>query len=112
MGKKLIISESQYSRLKDYIYENNFHQILVGKLITDLNTNYEPMYGIMRDGGEYFQEPMIKVKVDGNEITVKDLYEYFKKKYKLGDEFIKQVISDWMFDNIKDNTLSKNVAIN
>jgi hypothetical protein len=112
MSTKLIITESQYKKLINHINENNMHQNLVGKLVSDLNMNYEPMIGIMRENGEYFEKPMVKVKVDESEITPKELFEYFKKKYKLGDEFTKQVIQDWMFGNIKDNMLSKNVPIN
>jgi hypothetical protein len=71
------------------------------------------MIGVIRDGGEYHDKPMIKIKIDGSEIEVSDLYKYMKKKYNLGDEFIKQVIKDWMFGTLKDgNKLSKNVAIN
>jgi hypothetical protein len=55
---------------------------------------------------------MIKIKVDGEGITPRELFEYFKKKYKLGDSFTQQVIQDWMFGNIKNNQLTKNVAIN
>lgn len=92
--------------------ENNMHETLVEKLVADLNSNYEPMLGIVREDGEYYEEPMVKIKVDNTETTIKELYEYFKKKYKLGDEFTKQVIKDWMFGKIKDNKLSKNVPIN
>ncbi len=112
MGVKLIIKESQYLTLLKQVNENQLYTHLVEKLVTDLNTNYEPMIGIVREEGEYFEEPMIKIKVDESEITPKDLFEYFKKKYKLGDKFTQQVIKDWMFGNIKDNMLSKNVPIN
>lgn len=112
MGVKLIIKESQYINLLKQVNENKLYTHLVEKLVTDLNTNYEPMIGIVREEGEYFEEPMIKIKVDESEITPKDLFEYLKKKYKLGDKFTQQVIKDWMFGNIKDNMLSKNVPIN
>jgi len=92
--------------------ENTFYESLVEKLVNDLNLNYEPMLGIVREEGEYFEKPMIKVKADENEITPKDLYEYFLKKHKLGEEFTKQVIKDWMFGTLKGNMLSKNVPIN
>jgi hypothetical protein len=112
MATKLIITERQLGVLKAFLNENNAHTHLVEKLVADLNANYEPMLGVIREDGEYFEEPMVKVKVDENSITPKELYEYFKKKYKLGNEFTQQVIKDWMFGNIKDNRLSKNVAIN
>lgn len=94
-----------------HINENNYHESLVEKLVQDLNSNYEPMIGVMREDGEYFEKPMIKIKADETSITPNDLYKYFKKKYGLGDEFIKQVISDWMFGTLDGNRLSKNVPI-
>ncbi len=113
MGSKLIITESQFNRLQEKLNESNYHESLVEKLVKDLNMNYEPMIGIMREDGEYHEEPMVKIKADEAEITPKDLFEYFKKKYNFGDQFTQQVIKDWMFGNIKDgNKLSKNVAIN
>lgn len=112
MGTKLIINERQFNNLQKHLNESNFHESLVEKLVKDLNANYEPMLGIMREDGEYYEEPMLKIKADESEITPKDLFEYFKKKYNLGDAFTQQVIKDWMFGNIKDNKLSKNVAIN
>jgi hypothetical protein len=112
MGTKLIIKESQLKELQKRLNEVNAHESLVERLVKDLDTNYEPMLGIMREGGEYHEEPMVMIKADESTITPKDLYEYFKKKYKLGDAFTQQVIKDWMFGNIKDNRLSKNVALN
>lgn len=112
MSKKLIITESQYTKLVQRITEDNQHSKLVKRLVDDLNMNYEPMIGIVREDGEYFEKPMFKIKVDESEITPRELFEYFKKKYKLGDDFIKQVIKDWAFGNIKDNQLTKNVPIN
>jgi len=111
MGVKLIITERQLSILKDYLNESNYHQHMVEKLVLDLDTNYEPMLGIMREDGEYHETPMVKIKVDESEINVKELYQYFKKKYQVNEKFIQQVIKDWMFGNIKNNKLSKNVPI-
>lgn len=110
MSVKLIITERQLEVLKN-LQENNFHSSLVEKLVNDLNRNYEPMIGVVREEGEYYEEPMVKIKVDGTSTTPKDLYEYLKAKYKLGTEFTQQVIKDWMFGNIKDNRLSKNVPL-
>jgi hypothetical protein len=112
MGTKLIITESQLKELQKRLNEVNAHESLVEKLVRDLDSNYEPMLGIMREDGEYYEEPMIMIKVDESSISPKDLFKYFKKKYNLGDKFIQQIIKDWMFGKIKDNKLSKNVAIN
>jgi len=110
MSTKLIITERQYNILKS-LNETNFHEALVEKLVSDLNTNYEPMLGIVREDGEYHESPMIKIKVDDTEITPAELYLYFRKKYNLGKAFTKQVIRDWMFGTLDGNKLSKNVAI-
>jgi len=112
MSTKLIITESQLHAIKLHLNETEFHENLVHKIVTDLNTNYEPMIGIMREEGEYHEKPMIKIKVDGSEITVADLFKYLKKKYNVGDGFLKQVIQDWMFGTLDGNRLSKNVSIN
>lgn len=113
MSVKVIITEKQLEVIKNSLSENNAHESLVEKLIADLNKNYEPMLGIMRENGEYYEEPMVKIKADESSITPKELFEYFKKKYQLGDPFTQQVIKDWMFGNIRDgNRLSKNVPIN
>ncbi len=112
MSVKLIITENQYKKILNHLNENGIHQKLVAELVADLNMNYEPMLGVVRENGEYTEEPMIKIKVDEEGITPRELFEYFKKKYKLGDSFIQQVIQDWMFKNIKDNQLTKNVPIN
>jgi hypothetical protein len=112
MAKRLIITERQLGVIKNYLTENNSHENLVELLVNDLNSNYEPMIGIVREEGEYFENAMIKIKVDEDTITPKQLFEYFKKKYKLGDDFTKQVIKDWMLGTIDGNKLSRNVAIN
>jgi hypothetical protein len=78
-----------------------------------LDNNYEPAEKFVREGGEYFEKPMIMVKADEEIISPKDLYEYMKYKFKTGDDFTKQVIKDWMFNKITDNySLSKNVSLN
>jgi hypothetical protein len=56
---------------------------------------------------------MIMVKADQEVITPKSLYEYLKYKYKMGEEFTKQVIRDWMYGKITDDyRLSKNTPMN
>lgn len=113
MNKKLIISESQYKRLKAVISETTLHSSVVKQMKEFLDLNYEPVERFVREGGEYFEEAMVKIKVDEEIISPKDLYEYMKYKFEVGDEFTKQVIRDWMFNKITDDySLSKNVAIN
>jgi hypothetical protein len=113
MKKRIIITESQLERLKTTIKESSTHSSLVKTMKEDLDRNYQPVDKFVREGGEYFEKPMIEVKADGEVITPKALFEYLKYKYKLGEEFTKQVISDWMYGNISDNyMLTKNVPLN
>lgn len=113
MKKKLIITEKQLDRLKSTITENAVHSSLVKQMKEELDANYEPIEKFVREGGEYFEKPMVKIKADNEAITPKALYEYMKFKYKTGDEFTKQVIRDWMYGNISDNyQLSKNIPVN
>ena len=113
MNKKIIITESQLERLKQNIQEGEVYTKMVAAMKQDLDTNYEPLTGIKRKGGEYVETPMVKIKVDGENITPKALYDYMLYKYKMGEDFVKQVITDWMFGKITDDhRLSKNVALN
>jgi hypothetical protein len=111
MSVRLIITEQQYKSLEKRLSENRIYTSVVEKLKNDLDMNYEPIVGVIRKGGEYVEKPMIKIKVDGESITPKALFDYLKYKYKLGDEFIKQVVTDWSHGRIKNNNLSKNVAL-
>jgi hypothetical protein len=111
MSSKIIITEKQYRAIKTHILESGFLHQIVEKMKADLDRNYEPMVGVMREGGEYFEKPMIKIKADGEAITPKALFEYLSYKYKFNPEFIKQLITDWMFGRIQDNKLSKNVSL-
>ena len=110
--KKIKITESQLERLKKTITENAVHSNLVKQIKTELDGTYRPIEKFVRQGGEYFEKNMVEVLADGELISPKSLFEYLKYKYKLNDEFIKQVITDWMFGNIDDTyTLSKNVSL-
>jgi hypothetical protein len=112
MKHKLIITEAQHKVIEQYLLENNFFESIVEKLKGELDYNYEPMIGVVRKGGEYTEQPMIKIKVDGETITPKALFDYLSYKYTYNPAFLKQVITDWVFGRIKDNRLTKNVAIN
>jgi len=112
MKKKLIISESQLEKLEKTLMENTVFTSIVKQIKTELDINYKPIKKFVRDGGEYFETPMIEILADGESISPKSLYEYLKFKYKIGSEFTKQIIRDWMFGKITDNfMLSKNVPM-
>ena len=130
MKKKLIITESQLERLKVILKEENTHALIVKQLKNELDSNYEPIEKYVRKGGEYSPTSMVKCLTDEEEISVKELYDYLKYKYGIGDEsidktddklikkvpskkFLKQVIADWVNGNIgEDYTLSKIIPIN
>lgn len=85
---------------------------VVKQIKDELDANYTTTQSYVRKGGDYITQTMIKVNVDDEIISPKSLYEYLKFKYKMGDEFTKQVIKDWVNGKITDNfTLSKNVPI-
>jgi hypothetical protein len=112
MKKKIIITEGQFNRLKQNLNESA-HSSMVKKMKEELDMNYEAVQKFVREGGEYYETPMIEVKADGEVISPKSLYEYMKYKYNMGEEFTKQVIKDWVFGNITDSyQLTKNVTMN
>jgi hypothetical protein len=112
MKKKLIITETQLKVLKNHISESLTHSSIVRQMKEELDTNYAPTENFVREGGEYKTKKMIMVKVDEELISPKALFEYMKAKYKMGDEFTKQVIRDWVNGKIGDNySLSKNVPL-
>ena len=113
MKKKLIITENQLERMKTALNESVVHSNMVKKMKEDLDMNYQPVERFVREGGEYSTKPMIMVKADEEVITPKDLYEYLKYKYKMGESFTQQVIRDWVDGKITDDfRLSKNIPLN
>ena len=111
MGKKLIITKGQFDKIKS-ITESTAHGTMVKNIKEFLDNSYEPVQRFVRKGGEYFEQPMVMVKLDEEIISPKDLYEYLKTKFEMGDDFTKQIIQDWMFNKIsEDYQLSKNVSM-
>ena len=74
MSVKLIITERQLNVLKSYVNENIGHQHMVEQIVADLDQNYEPMLGVIREDGEYHDTPMVQIKIDESEITPKQLF--------------------------------------
>ena len=92
--------------------ESTDHELMVKKVVDDLNLNYEPVVGTYRQGGEYFEKPIVNVKADGDKITPKGLLDYLKfKNPTLGDKFLKQIILDWVNGDLNGYSLSKNIGI-
>lgn len=111
MAVKVLISERQLKMLHDYICESDNHATLVRRIAAELDLNYEPSQGTYKKGGEFFDQPMILNKINQELMTPKSLFEYLKYKYKLGGEFIKQIITDWFTGNLEGDNLSKNISI-
>jgi len=112
MGTKVIISENQLKVLKNYICESDAHETMVRRIVADLDLNYEPSQGTYKKGGEFHEEAMILNKVSQELMTVRSLFDYFKYKYQLGDEFIQQIINDWYRGDLNNSSrLSKNITM-
>jgi len=112
MNKKLIITESQFKKLEQFLTENTAHSSMVKKMKEFLDKSYEPVQKSLREGGEYFDKIMIMNKLDEEILSPKRVYEYLKNKFKTGDEFTKQVIRDWVSGSIsEDYQLTRNVTI-
>jgi hypothetical protein len=112
MKTKLIITESQFKKIKSILSENTMHSRMVKEMKDFLDANYTPTENYMREGGEYFGKAMFKVNADEELISAKQLYEYMSYKFGLGEVFTKQVIKDWVSGNIgEDFMLSKHVPM-
>lgn len=111
MKQKLIISEAQYNNLEKYINETKMYEEMVNNIVNDLKMNYKKAIEKYRDGNEYKERKVFEIKADGDLISPKDLLIYLKSKYKVGENFLKQLLDDWCDGKIKDGTLSKSVAL-
>jgi hypothetical protein len=115
MKTKIKITESQFNRLKGMINEATAENVIVKRIKEELDANYVPSANVVREGGEFHPKTMVMVKANEELISVANLYEYLKGKYKLGEQndgFIKQVIKDWVHGKINDNyMLSRPIAL-
>lgn len=111
MRKKLIITEKQYKVIKKLLSESNDYQVIVNTIVEDLNNNYVRAIETYLDGNEYKKRKCFEVVTDGRIVTPEELLEYFKGKYSFGENFLKQVITDWCDYKVVDGALSKNVGL-
>lgn len=109
--RKLVINESQFKFLENIIIESNNYDRNLKSVMNDLDLNYEPAVGTKEIGNEFFHEAAISKKVNGETITVPQLFEYLKHKYKgIEDDFLKQCVTDWGSGYYKEHgKLSKNI---
>lgn len=113
MKKKLIISETQLSKIASYIVENTRYQHMVEIILDDLEKNYKKAIETYEDvvAGDYQQRKVFEVKVSGEVIDPLALSEYIQKKYKVSEEFSQQILDDWCSGNINNGLLSRDVNI-
>ena len=111
MKKKLIITETQLKKLTLKLNETA-HSAMVKKIKEELDANYQPIMKFVRQGGDYRNQPMLEIKLDGEAITPEALFKYLNRKYIVSEEFLQQVIRDWVDGKITDDyRLSKNVSL-
>lgn len=111
MKKKLIITESQMTRLKKQIINESTSSIIVNKMKEELDRNYSKSEKFVKEGGDYSSKLMFEIKVDGEIISAESLCEYLTNKYKTLKEFTQQVIRDWVDGKIsKHGMLTKNIS--
>lgn len=113
MGKRIKITEQQVGVIIDSIFEDNNRERMVGKISGFLNQNYEPTKGTYKQGGEYHETGMLINKVNDEMITIKSVFDYIKYKFEgISEEFIKQILVDFMKGNLsKNNNISSNVQM-
>jgi hypothetical protein len=63
MKTKLIITESQYEKVKTFLTENTMHARMVKEMKDFLDSNYTPTENYVREGGEYFGKESVRVLV-------------------------------------------------
>jgi len=111
---KIIITESQLKLITNLIKEDsNITKTLVKDVVNYLKKYYEPSFGTYEKGGEYHNEITIVNKIDNQHISPKNLLRHLISKFKLGPDFLGQVIRDW-YDGKLDTEflLSQNISPN
>lgn len=108
--RKILITEDQ---LKLIVEEETLQNKIVKKIVSYLNTYYEPVMGVIPDDKEYKTSAMIVNLIDETQLTPKALSKYLRHKFgDLNRDFYNQVIYDWFNGNIdSNNLLSKPVKI-
>lgn len=81
MNKKLIINERQLKAIESHISETVANVRLNNKIQDFLEADYEPSVGVKQVANEFYNQPLIKKKIDGSSITPKALSEYLQHKF-------------------------------
>lgn len=110
---KLIINERQLTLIAKLVKESNsISSGIVRRVVNYLDEYYEPTFETYQTEGEYYNQPMIKNKVDEEMIAPKNLLRHLKEKFnKYNPEFLGQVIRDWYDGKLREGNyiMSKNV---
>ena len=81
MGKIVIINERQLRLISGYMNETIANVRLKNKIHNFLESDYEPTMGVKSLANEFYNQPLIKKKIDGEDITPRALYEYLAHKF-------------------------------
>jgi hypothetical protein len=81
MSKKLIINERQLGVIQKHIQENMANLRLKNKIYDFLVADYEPAEGVKLVANEFYNQPLVKKKIDGSEITPQALADYCAHKF-------------------------------
>jgi hypothetical protein len=96
MSKKLIITKKQLDVIKNYVQENVANVRLKNKIHKFLDADYEPSMGVKKMANEFYNQPLIKKKLDGSSITPNALAEYIAHKFAgMKREDINDCIEGW-----------------
>lgn len=98
MGKRLIINERQLSLIQKHINENVLNVRLKNKINSFLEADYEPTMGVKQMSNEFFNQPLVRKKIDNTEITPKALFDYLVHKFpKVSKSELADSIKGWYF---------------
>lgn len=98
MSKKLIINKRQLGVIKLYIQENMANVRLKNKIHEFLDNDYEPSMGVKKLANEFYNQPLIKKKIDNSAITPKALAEYIAHKFAgMNRSEINDCIEGWYY---------------
>ena len=105
MGKKIIVNEAQMSAITSFINETIANVRLKNKIHRFLVADYEPSKGVKRLANEFYNEALIKKKIDGELITPKALCDYVSHKFNgLSKKEINDSIRGWYYGDFNKET--------
>tara|TARA_R110000851_G_scaffold172952_3_gene319234 strand:+ start:1018 stop:1353 length:336 start_codon:yes stop_codon:yes gene_type:complete len=105
MNKKIIINKRQIGVITKFINENIANVRLKNKIQTFLENDYEPSFGVKKIANEFYDQALIKKKIDGEEITPIALSKYLVHKFNgLTKKEINDSIKGWYYGDYNKET--------